>query len=52
MDFYIDLVKALGMSLEENGLGEVLENYRRQFHERFEAMASKRDAEGVRRESR
>lgn len=52
MDFCIDLVKALGMSLEENGLGEVLENYRRQFHERFEAMASKRDAEGVRRESR
>ncbi|OUO86300.1 TetR family transcriptional regulator [Gordonibacter sp. An230] len=47
MDFYIDLVKALGLSLEENGLGEVLEDYRRRFHERFEAMAGKGGAEGA-----
>ena len=35
LDYYIDVVKALGLSLEENGLGVVLENYRRRFHERM-----------------
>ena len=35
VDYYIDVVKALGLSLEENGLGVVLENYRRRFHERM-----------------
>ena len=52
VDFYIDLVKALGLSLEENGLGEVLEDYRLRLRERSEAMAGKCDAEDARRESR
>lgn len=41
IDYYIDIVKALGgLSLEEDGLAAVLEGYRSQFHERFDAMNS------------
>lgn len=39
VDYYIDIVKALGgLSLEENGLGTILEGYRAQLHQRFEEM--------------
>lgn len=41
VDYYIDVVKALGgLSLAEDGLASVLEGYRAQFHERFDAMNS------------
>lgn len=39
VDYYIDIVKALGgLTLEEDGLGAVLEGYRSQFHEKLDAM--------------
>lgn len=39
VDYYLDVVKALGgLSLLENGLGGVLEEYHSRFHSRFEEM--------------
>lgn len=39
VDYYLDVVKALGgLSLSENGLGDVLEEYRSRFHQKFEDM--------------
>ncbi len=46
VDFYLDMVKALGLSLEENGLGEVLEAYRRRFHARFKEVRNVDAAKG------
>ena len=43
VDYYLDMVKALGLSLEVNGLGEVLESYRRRFHKRFEEVGKTKD---------
>lgn len=39
IDYYLDVVKALGgLSLDEAGLGNILEGYRSRFHERFEEV--------------
>ena len=39
IDYYLDIVKALGgLSLDDSGLGSVLEGYRRRFHERYEEV--------------
>ena len=41
IDYYLDIVKALGgLSLAEDGLASILEGYRSQFHERFDAVNS------------
>lgn len=45
VDYYLDVVKALGgLELSENGLGGILEDYRRRFHDRFDAVQKGSDA--------
>ena len=44
VDYYIDIVKLLGgLTLDDDGLGSLLEGYRAQLHERFEALRKGRD---------
>ena len=44
VDYYIDIVKLLGgLTLDDDGLGALLEGYRAQLHKRFEAIQKGRD---------